>query len=214
MSHTWMAAPARQENRRRCPPPRRPRAAPRGFSSSVRLCCTTRHATGTCKLYICAYTYIYTNMYVVPSSRQDNRRRCPPGRRPRAARRGSSSSVRLCRAARQTTGTRKLYICAYTYIYIHIYMYIFSLGLTLQNYNRVMEHTRFLLLTRSTSVIELLSRTEKGVRKIADVCLVHWTCICTLPVSYSPFLTDRCQPHIRDAAHSDSKSHTTPVVIA
>ena len=52
-------------------------------------------------------------------------------------------------------------------------MYIYSLGFTLQNYNRVMEHTRYLLLTRSTSVIGLLSRTERGVRKIADVCLVH-----------------------------------------
>ena len=93
-------------------------------------------------------------------------------------------------------------------------MYIYSLGFTLQNYNRVMEHTRYLLLTRSTSVIGLLSRTERGVRKIADVCLVHSTCTCTLPASYSPFLTDQCLIHIRDAAHSDSKSHTTPVVIA
>jgi len=88
-------------------------------------------------------------------SRCPQRHRCPPPRRPCTAPRGSSNSVRLCCAARQTTGTCKLYICAYTYIYIYIYMYIYSLGFTLQNYNRVMEHTRFLLLTRSTSLIQI-----------------------------------------------------------
>ena len=56
-----------------------------------------------------------------------------------------------------------------------------SLGFTIQDCNRVMEHTHFLLLTRSTSVKGCCSRIEREARKIADVPL-------TLPASYFLFL--------------------------
>ena len=49
-------------------------------------------------------------------------------------------------------------------------------GFTLQDCNRVMEHTRFLLLTRSTSAEDCCSRIERGMRKIAE-CTSYTTCV-------------------------------------
>ena len=51
-----------------------------------------------------------------------------------------------------------------------------SLGFTLQDHNRVMEQPRFLLLTRSTSVLGCASRIETGVRIIAE-CTSYTPCI-------------------------------------
>jgi len=50
-----------------------------------------------------------------------------------------------------------------------------SLGFTLQDCNRVREHTRFLLLTRSTSVEGCCSRIEKEARTIAE-CTSYTPC--------------------------------------
>ena len=51
-----------------------------------------------------------------------------------------------------------------------------SLGFTLQDCNRVMEHTRFLLLTRSTSVEGCCLRIEREARKIAE-CTSYTPCV-------------------------------------
>jgi len=51
-----------------------------------------------------------------------------------------------------------------------------SLGVTLQDCNRVMEHTRFLLLTRSTSAEGCCSRIERKARKIAE-CTSYTPCV-------------------------------------
>jgi len=61
-----------------------------------------------------------------------------------------------------------------------------SLGFTLQDCNRVMEHTRFLLLKRSTSVEGCCSRIEREARKIAE-CTSYTPC-----VLLSFFLNDSC----------------------
>ena len=49
------------------------------------------------------------------------------------------------------------------------------LGFTLQDCNRVMEHPRFLLFTRSTSVGGCCSRIERKARKIAE-CTSYTPC--------------------------------------
>ena len=51
-----------------------------------------------------------------------------------------------------------------------------SLGFTLQDCTRVMEHTRFLLLTRNTSVEGCCLKIEREARNIAE---------CT---SYTPYV--------------------------
>ena len=51
-----------------------------------------------------------------------------------------------------------------------------SLGFTLQDCNRVMEHTRFLLLTRSTSAEGCCLRIEREARKIAE-CTSYTPCV-------------------------------------
>jgi len=57
-----------------------------------------------------------------------------------------------------------------------------SLGIPLQDCNRVTNHTRFLLLTRSTSVEDCCSRIERGARKIAE-CTSYTPCVL---LSFSP----------------------------
>jgi len=51
-----------------------------------------------------------------------------------------------------------------------------SFGFTLQDCNRVMEHTCFLLFTRSTSLEGCCSRIEREVRKIAE-CTSYTPCV-------------------------------------
>jgi len=51
-----------------------------------------------------------------------------------------------------------------------------SLGFTLQDFNGVMKHTRFLLLTRSTSVESCCLRIEIEARKIAE-CTSYTPCV-------------------------------------
>jgi len=51
-----------------------------------------------------------------------------------------------------------------------------SLGFTLQDCNRVMEHTRFLLFTRSTSVEGCCLRIEREAKKIAE-CTSYTPCV-------------------------------------
>jgi len=89
-----------------------------------------------------------------------------------------------------------------------------SLGFTLQDCNRVMEHTRFLLLTRSTAVEGYWSRIERKRERSQSVPV-------TLPASYSLFMSyfkiinvhqNRCVWTVSTLSLCSFPTHVLPVL--
>jgi len=78
-------------------------------------------------------------------------------------------------------------------------------GFTLQDGNRVMEHTRFLLLTRSTSAEDCCLRIEREARKIAE-CTSYTPCVL---LSFSPpplFPTHRATTRSNEGRRMDLRT--------